>query len=121
MYKYNAKTSYEAFMKNKNIKECFVLTLTEMRSHITFYKNAIKLKGPNSFIDSYFKLQSNYAREHIGSNRLDFSLLLQIELFWHGVAGIIVDWIEQDMKINPEVMASIIFKSLPADIKKFYE
>lgn len=45
-HKYNAKESLAAFSKNKDIKECFVLTLTKMTRHKAFYKNAITLEAP---------------------------------------------------------------------------
>lgn len=120
-HNYNAKRSLNAFSKNKDIKECFILTLNKMNEHNNFYINALSLTGPNSFINNYFNLQMNYAKEHIGNKRLDFNLLIQLRLFWYGVTNLLVYWIKLDVKISPEVMAENIFKSLPTDLKKYYE
>lgn len=59
----------------------------------------------------------DYAKEHIGYKRLDENLLLQLQLFWHGVTYMQIDWVLDDMKVSPEIIAENVYKSLPTDLK----
>ena len=111
----------EQFHSRKNFTEAFGNALEEMYKHKEFYKNIITYNVFPSFADSFFEQMVSDASLHIGKSRINDDLRFSLLLYWHGTTDMLIEWIQNDMKLPPQVLVKRFYENLPPKLAKYYD
>ena len=117
------------FMRTQNFRDSFwedrdfytatLLSLHTIKKYHKFYKNLVKIQGPDSFINSLISFLMGINPkliEHPIHKDLEFCL----ELYWSGYAYKLCRWIEHDMDIPPEKFVHMLGNSVPEQLKPYF-
>lgn len=82
-------------------------------------------KASTPALSNFFAVSfTAYARElkkRLGSGNLSDEMLFSIEFNGYGAAGVILDWIENDMFIEPYCLAQNIANNMPENMKRYFQ
>lgn len=99
--------------------------LVVMKKDKNFYVNAMNCEGQNSFnhyINEYTRIA--YIKEltkRLNNKTLNNDLLFSIEFNSYGAAGMICDWIKNNMASDPFELAKNIANNMPQCMKIYFE
>lgn len=97
------------------------VTVTEMYGHREFYKNIVMSNVHPTFADSFYLEVVKNAKKHIGTGRIDEKVDFALRLYRQGATAMLVDWIKNDMKTDPQILAERFFVNLPEILAKYYD
>ena len=58
---------------------------------------------------------------HIGKSRINDDLRFSPLLYWHGTTDMLIEWIQNDMKLPPQVLVKRFYENLPPKLAKYYD
>ncbi|WP_100066173.1 TetR/AcrR family transcriptional regulator [Miniphocaeibacter massiliensis] len=102
------------------------LYLDLMMEHQSFYKKIISLDCKNSFTHLYIKKTKENYIEYIfkdTENTItnDPELMLLLDFYTFGTCCLIFKWLKSENPCSSEVMAKVIYESIPDKLNKFIE
>jgi len=109
------------FSEKKSFVETFGNALAEMREYKEFYKNIITYQEYPTFADSFYQEVIEDVAHYIGKGRIDEELEFSLKIYWHGATDMLVDWIKNDMKCPPDIMAKRFYENMPKRLAKYYD
>ena len=110
-----------SFFEKKNFVEAFGNAMAEMQEYKDFYKNIITYQEYPTFADSFYREVIADVARHIGTGRIDAELDFCVKLYWNGATDMLVEWIKNDMKCPPDVMARRFYENMPKRLAKYYD
>lgn len=101
----------------------FEMCAATMREHRVFYQQIIRMDGPNSFLELFAQENVRLSALHLQRDcgvTPDESTLFLLQLYWHGAARMLLDWIRQDMPQDPRALALLLYEGLPRSLRRFW-
>jgi len=106
-------------------KDALIEILEFLKSNRDYFKNAIKVEGPDSFIQFLYQYSFDfYEREylkHIGRESLNIEAKICIEFLSSGHVFVLKKWLERGCQVPPKDMAEILFLLIPENIRLCFE
>jgi len=88
-----------------------------------FYTQLAKFDTQNNFLDFFIqhseKTYLQLIAENYGSQSITETIKYTVRFNCYGAGNIFVDWLKSGMKESPEFMATIIWDSMPVNLRKF--
>ena len=116
--------NFIANIKSDNWEEILVDIFSFLKGYKTFFTNAIKTRGDNSFLDFLYDYSYRFYEEQMLA-RLGMSELTQedhdcIAFNCSGAVWLVELWIRRNMKEPPEQMARWSYQFMPPKLQEFF-
>jgi hypothetical protein len=91
-----------------------------IQEHTDYYKQIVNTQGPNSFRNYSTTLAVSDTREIVGKGLLNEGLDFSIRFYCAAFTESVIQWVNDDMAIPPDVMAHRLFISMPGNLRFFF-
>lgn len=109
------------FFEQRDFVKAFGNALMEMQEHKDFYKNIITYEEYPTFSDSFYQEVLLNVEKYIGKGRIDEDLDFAMKLYWTGATKMLVEWIKNDMKTPPYLLAQRFYANMPQRLVSYYD
>lgn len=113
----------EKFWEEEDFRKTFLETMQMMQERKAFYQQVIRKEGQNSFQQTFIQsmMALSAKRIHIVSGQKPTEKeKFFLEMYWIGAGQMLVKWIVDGMKEEPEEMAQRFYDALPLPLRKFW-
>lgn len=117
------KEVVDTFWKEEDFCQAFEGAAAIMRKHKKFYRQIIWSEGVNSFQKSFYRQNVELSKERIRrvcASEINESIAFLLHLYWSGASQMLVNWIIDDMKMEPAELADLLYEGLPLMLSQYW-
>lgn len=117
------RNAIDTFWENEDFCQAFYTSTSIMREHKVFYQQLIRKEGSNSFQKSFMRQNTDLSKiriQKVSGREITEKEEFLLELYWHGAAKMLVNWIFDGMKEEPEELGALFYEALPMPLRQYW-
>ncbi len=99
--------------------------LEYLKTHKKYYSNLFNYSGQNSFLDFFidysYDLNEAVVKSNLGTDELSDSLKLCLQFYNNGCVLTTFQWVNTHNDLSPSLVAEVLKKSIPEELKPYYK